>query len=130
MEAGLAVGDAGATPEAISRAFAAAVAARDPEAAGACLSGGGCLLTPDGTEVCGKPQVREVLAQLAAIHTEIRIELGRVLSTGATAVGSQQWTLCSKGSPSKPFEQTHAAVLVLAREQQGWRVSIVAPWGL
>jgi ketosteroid isomerase-like protein len=130
MEAGLGTVDAGATPEAISQAFAAAVVGRDPEAAGACLAAEGCLLTPDGTEVRGRAQMREVLAQLAVTHTQIRVELGRVLTAGAVAVAAQNWTLSSKGPHREPFERSHAALLVLGREKRGWRVTIVAPWGL
>lgn len=122
--------DAGATPEAAARAFAVAVAARDPEAAGACLSTEGCLLTPDGTEVHGKARMREVLAQLMAIHARVRIEMGRVLTVGAVAVASQEWTLRSKGPPREPFERSYAALLVLGQEKEGWRVMVAAPWGL
>lgn len=130
MEAGLGAVEADATPEAISRAFAAAVVGRNPEAAGACLSAEGCLLTPDGTEVRGKAQMREILAQLMVTHTQIRVELGRVLTAGTGAVASQNWTLFSKGPHDEPFERSHSALLVLGHEKRGWRVMIAAPWGL
>ncbi|HEV7769647.1 MAG TPA: DUF4440 domain-containing protein [Solirubrobacterales bacterium] len=121
---------ASATPEATSRAFAQAIGARDPEAACAFLAADGCLLTPDGTEVRGKAQVREVLAQLTGIHTLIRIEMGRVMIAGSVAIVSQDWTLSSKGSEHEPYDRSFSALLVLEQGEQGWKVMVAAPWGM
>ena len=129
MEAGPETIDTGATPEGASREFAAAVAARDPEAAVAYLSQDGCLLTADGTEVRGKAQVREVLAQIVMTHPLIRIATGRMLIAGEVAVASQNWTIGSKGSGQQLFERSFGALLVLNREEEGWRVIVAAPWG-
>jgi ketosteroid isomerase-like protein len=129
MEAGPGTIGTGATPEGVSREFAAGVAARDPEAAVAFLATDGCLLTADGTEVRGKAQAREVLAQIVMTHPLIRIATGRMLIAGEVAVVSQRWTIGSKGSGEGLFERSFAAVLVLSREEEGWRVAVAAPWG-
>lgn len=131
MEAGSAetIG-ANATPEGVSRAFAAGVAARDPESAVSFFSKDGCLLTADGTEVRGKAQVREVLAQIVMTHPLIRIAMGRMLIADEVAISSQRWTIGSKGSNEDLFERSFGALLVLSREgHEGWRVVVAAPWG-
>lgn len=130
MEAGMGTIGASATPEATSQGFARAISARDPEAAATFFSTAGCLLTPDGTEVCGKAQVREFLAQLTMVYSLIEIKLGRVLTTGAVSLVSQDWTLSSKGPRQEPFQRSHSALLVLGQGEQGWRVMVAAPWGM
>lgn len=122
--------DGKATPEATARSFADAVARRDQKAAGTLLVAESCLLTPDGTEVRGKANVEEVLAQLTITHPRIRVEVGQVLTAGLVAVASQRWWISSKSADEGLFERSLPALLVLGQHQGGWRVSVVAPWGI
>jgi ketosteroid isomerase-like protein len=131
IKAGLETAEAGVTPESVSRAFAEGISALDLEAAGACLAAKACLLTPEGTEVRGRAKVRETLAQLTAIHSLIRAEAGRVLISGEMAVAAQRWKVFTRDDPARePAQQDLSVMLVLAREEPGWQVAVVAPWGM
>jgi ketosteroid isomerase-like protein len=130
IKAGLETAEAGVTPESVSRAFAEGISALDLEAAGACLAAEACLLTPEGTEVRGRAKVRETLAQLTAIHSLIRAEAGRVLISGEMAVAAQRWKVSTRDLAREAAEQDLSVMLVLAREEPGWQVTVVAPWGM
>jgi ketosteroid isomerase-like protein len=130
IKAGLETAEAGVTPESVSRAFAEGISALDLEAAGACLAAEACLLTPEGTEVRGRAKVRETLAQLTAIHSLIRAEAGRVLISGEMAVAAQRWKVSTRDPAGETTKQNLSVMLVLAREEPGWQVAVVAPWGM
>lgn len=131
IEAGLETAEAGVTPESVSRAFAEGISALDLEAAGACLAAEACLLTPEGTEVRGRAEAREALAQLTAIHSLIRAEAGRVLISGEMAVAAQRWKVSTRSSARDAAEQQDLSVmLVLKQGEGGWQVAVVAPWGM
>jgi ketosteroid isomerase-like protein len=113
---------------AASRAFAAALLARDAEGAAAHLAADGCILTPDGTEVVGRAAAGEVLAQIVASGQELEIRLGRTVARGDLALSTQFWRRRSNGE-AEEFEDSTVARLVLAREAGRWSIAIASPWG-
>jgi len=115
-------------PRLISQEFARALLSRDHAAAARLLSRGACILTADGTEAVGRAEAAGVLAQITASDTELEVLLGRTVACGAHALATQFW--CRRSSSSAGgFEDSSKAQLVLAREEDGWAIVIVSPWG-
>jgi len=118
-------------PEQALERFTAALASGDSAAAAACFAPEGCLLTPDGTAVAGRQQIREVLLQITTARTQVRYEQARVVRAGPIALCSQRWSLASRGVGEGAFERRFAATMVLA-EAAGpgrWALLIASPWG-
>jgi hypothetical protein len=80
--------------------------------------------------VRGRAKVRETLAQLTAIHSLIRAEAGRVLISGEMAVAAQRWKVFTRDPERGGAAEDLSVMLVLAREEPGWQVAVVAPWGM
>lgn len=97
--------------------------------AAAYFTGEGRLLTADGTEVCGRASIAQVLTQLTASDTQLEITLGRTVRAGSAALCTQYWVLSSETPDTGPFERTFTATLVLNRDPERWAILIAAPWG-
>jgi ketosteroid isomerase-like protein len=109
--------------------FAAALLEGDPRAAADCFSVDAQLLTPDGTQVSGRPSILGVLAQLTAAEQKLVIKTGRTVSTGAVALCTQYWRRTSSDLSRERFEANHVAKLVLVRGADGWEIAVASPWG-
>jgi ketosteroid isomerase-like protein len=116
--------------ERVASAFARALLAGEVDAAAAHFAGEGRLLTADGTEVCGRASIAQVLGQLTVSHTHLEIAVGRTVKAGDVALCTQYWVLSSKAPDTRPFERAFTATLVLRRDPERWAILIAAPWGL
>ena len=109
--------------------FIAAVSANELPSAAAFFTREGCLITPDGTAVHGRPGIAGVLAQLTARHTQIEVEQVVVRGAGDVAFASGRLTMHSDGPDGGRFEQSCDLSLVLRRVEARWKIAILAPWG-
>lgn len=120
-------------PERTAEAFATALLGRDPTAAAAYFGPEGRFLTADGTELVGRPAIREVIAQLAGSAVDLQIRVGRTVLAGDVALHTQYWRRTSPprstGAGPKGFESLTTATLVLRRRGERWEILIAAPWG-
>jgi ketosteroid isomerase-like protein len=89
----------------------------------------GCLITPDGTAVHGRPNIAGVLVQLTARHTQIEVEQVVVQGAGDVAFASGRLTMRSDGPDGSRFAQSCDLNLVLRRIEGKWKIAILAPWG-
>lgn len=105
------------------------MSAGDPDAAAACFTRDGCLVTPDATAIYGRERIREVLAQMVSCRTEIRVELSSTIGIGEVVLVHQRWRIRSGDRPRERFEQVSDAVLVVRQVEESWKLSIAAPWG-
>jgi ketosteroid isomerase-like protein len=103
--------------------------AGEVDVATAYFAGEGRLLTADGTEVCGRASIAQILAQLTASDARLEITLGRTVRAGSAALCTQYWVLSSETPDADPFERAFTATLVLHREPEHWAILIAAPWG-
>ena len=116
------------SPEQTVRVFAAALGRGDLDVAIACFARDGCFLTPDATAVLGRDDIRPILAQMLAGCRAVRVETRGLLTAGETALGSERWTLGSNGPDGEPFERTSTSLVVLAKIEGDWKLTILAPW--
>jgi ketosteroid isomerase-like protein len=112
----------------VSRAFARALLAGDEEAAACHLSARACLLTADGTEILGRKGARELLGQITTAEHALEIRVGRSVVSGDIALSTQFWRRHSRPDSSTRYEQSSTARLVLAVEEQAWKIVILSPW--
>lgn len=110
-------------------AFAAEVGRGRPAAAAAWFTRDGCLITPDGTAVNGRDEVRALLEQLVARRTEIEVGQMAVRTAGDIAQAVGRWTIASDAAEGRRFVQPCDSLVVLHRIEADWRLAIVAPWG-
>jgi ketosteroid isomerase-like protein len=108
--------------------LARALSSGDLDLAAACFSKEACFVTPDGTAIHGRQQIRHVLAQLIARRVEIEIEGSNVLGGDDVLLVSEQWRICS-GSAANRLEQVTQPVLVMRRVEKDWKLVLAAPWG-
>ena len=109
--------------------FIAAVSAGELSTAAARFTREGCLITPDGTAVYGRPSIAGVLKQLAARRTQIEVEQIAVRGAGDVAFASGRLTMRSDGPEETRFAQSCTLNLVLRRIEAEWKIAILAPWG-
>jgi ketosteroid isomerase-like protein len=121
--------DPAATPQHTSSVFAAAIAARNLEAAADCFAKDACLITPDATAVSGREQIRPILAQLIASGARIKVQGSSLILAGEVALGSERWLIRSRGTAGTVFEQASSPTLVLRYLEDAWKLAIAAPWG-
>jgi uncharacterized protein (TIGR02246 family) len=117
-------------PERVSHAFAAALGRGDLRASAACFARDACLITPDGTAVHGRQQIKPVLAQLIFSGAEVAIELSSALIAGDVAFAHERWTICRRGLEGTQFSQTIDPNLVLRRIDARWKLAIASPWAI
>lgn len=119
-----------ATPEQLAQAFAAAIGRRDVEGALAMWSEDAAILTPDGTALCGRDQIRRALLALIDNGARVRVEIERLHRAGDVALATGSLTLSGEGAAGA-FEQRGESTVVYVRGADGqWRIAIDAPWGL
>jgi ketosteroid isomerase-like protein len=112
--------------EATARAFARALLGRDPLAAAALFSTDARLITPDGTEICGRAEIAAILTQVTTSIRPLEIRAGRTTVCGTVALSSQRWR---RREPTPGgHEATTTARLVLARTSGRWKIVIASPW--
>jgi hypothetical protein len=100
----------------------------DLDLATACFSREACFVTPDGTAIHGRRQIRHVLAQLIARRVEIDIESSDVLGGDGVLLACERWRICS-GSAVNRLVQIIQPVLVMRPVEGEWKLAIAAPWG-
>jgi uncharacterized protein (TIGR02246 family) len=88
-----------------------------------------CFATPDATVVRGRDEIRAILAQLIARQCSVAVADRSVMVTGEVALGSERWTIRSRGTGETPFVQTSKALWVCRRSEGAWKLAIAAPWG-
>jgi ketosteroid isomerase-like protein len=114
--------------EAVSRAFARAILARDPQAAASWFAPAGLILTADGTEVVGRVRVAEVLTQITAPGQEMKISLGRTVTACGVAACTQFWRRLGRAVEGGPgYEAETVAQFVLSFGVR-WEITIADPW--
>jgi uncharacterized protein (TIGR02246 family) len=108
--------------------FNAALNSGNLPAAAAFFTRDGCLVTPDGTAIHGRPEIAAILAQMIDRHTEIRAEQLVVRTAGDVALASGHLTLCSKGPEGARLEQSCTPTIAIRRVEGSWKIAILAPW--
>ncbi len=108
--------------------FVAALGAGDVRGAAACFTREGCLITPDGTAVHGRPEIAAILAQLAARRTEIAVEQLVVRRAGDVAVASGRLVLRSDGPAGARVGQACMPSVALQMIEGRWKIAILEPW--
>jgi uncharacterized protein (TIGR02246 family) len=116
--------DAAAT---CSRDFTAVLSAGDLEGAAACFTREGCLVTPDGTALHGRDQIKQVLAQMVIRRTEIEVELSDAITAGDVMLVRERWRV-EAGEGAARLEQVLHPTLVLRHVEGTWKLAIAMPW--
>lgn len=119
-----------ATPALVCRAFIAALNAAEAEAASACFTREGCLITPDATAIRGRGAIREVLGQLIDRGTRIEVELSSSLVAGEVALARERWRIRSDAPAAAGFVQRTVPTLLVHRVEGAWKLAVAAPWGM
>jgi ketosteroid isomerase-like protein len=117
------------TPEEVTRAFAESVTRGDLEAAARCFAKDACLVTPDATAVRGREEIRPILWQLIASHSQIKVEESSMILAGEVAFGAERWVIATPSSEGKPFTRSLTPTLVLRRLEGAWKLAVAIPWG-
>lgn len=125
----MSAGDTLDEAEGASFAFAQALYQRDVDAATACFAADARLVTPDGTVVQGREEIRGVIQQLLLLKGQLRVEVGRMLMVGKVALGSERWTMRFEGLEGVPYEQITVSTTVYRHSGCRWELLIAAPWG-
>ena len=99
------------------------------DAATACFAMDACLLTPDGTAIHERRNIRPLLAQMVARHMRIEVELSNLLLSGDVAFVRERWRLSAAGADGSRFEQETNPELVLRQVEGQWKLAIAALWG-
>jgi uncharacterized protein (TIGR02246 family) len=121
---------AAATPKELAASFAAAITARDLEAALAMWSDDAAIVGPDGSVIEGRDAIAEVLRALVSNGTRVRAEVTGLFEAGALALATGSLTLSGEGEHGS-YEQQSQSIVVYARGADGtWRIALDAPWGL
>jgi ketosteroid isomerase-like protein len=120
----------GATAGAAATAtgFARALLGGDASAAANHFASDAQLLTPDGTQIGGRPSIYRLLGQLTDSEPELEIKAGRTVVAGDIALCTQYWKRSSRIAAGEPYEAAHVARLVLARREERWQIVIASPW--
>ncbi|MGN6256917.1 MAG: YybH family protein [Solirubrobacterales bacterium] len=122
----------GATPPTrdpeTSRSFARALTRGDLDAATACFTRDGCLITPDATAIHGRRQIRLLLAQMVLQRIEIEVELSSTILAGDVVLARERWQVRAAGPDGGSRAQTLRPTLVLRLIEEAWKLSVLAPW--
>lgn len=112
--------------EATARALARALLIGDSLGAATLFAADARLITPDGTEICGRAGVAQILDQITSSARPLEIHAGRTTVCGDIALSSQRWHRSDSGT--RAFESSSTARLVLARSSGFWKIVIASPW--
>jgi uncharacterized protein (TIGR02246 family) len=110
-----------------SRDFGAVLSAGDLERAAACFTRDGCLVTPDGTAIHGREQIKQVLVQMVIRRTAIEVELSDTIVAGDVMVARERWRV-EAGEGDARLEQVLHPTLVLREVEGTWKLAIAMPW--
>lgn len=119
------------SPEQLSAAFAAALAARDLETALGLWSKDAAIVTAAGETVRGREAIGAALRALIDNGARVEIELTRTIAAGDVAVGLGTLTLSGSAGDGSEYRQQSSSTVLYARGPDGrWRIALDAPWGL
>jgi uncharacterized protein (TIGR02246 family) len=114
--------------EAAIYTFIAAIGAGDLRGAAACFTREGCLITPDGTAIHGRPHIASILAQMIARRTEIEVEQLVLHRADDVAMASGWFAICSDGPDRARIRQACGPAMALNRVEGSWKIAVLAPW--
>ncbi|HXB15440.1 MAG TPA: DUF4440 domain-containing protein [Solirubrobacteraceae bacterium] len=121
---------AAATPQELATSFAAAISARDVEAALEMWSEDAAIVAADGSLVQGRAAIAAVLEALVGNGTQVEAEVTGLYEAGGVALATGSLTLIGDGHDGS-YEHRSASVVVYVRGGDGlWRIGLDAPWGL
>jgi ketosteroid isomerase-like protein len=118
-----------ADPEALPRAFAAAMSAGDVDAALELWVENPLVIQPDGSALRGRVAVEQALRDAVAHGVSFQIDVSAMYVSGDIALTRGTLTLRA-GAGEDAFEHVSHGTVVYARGGDGWRIAIDAPWGL
>ena len=116
------------SPQESTRALAESISRGDLEAAAHCFAKDACLLTPDATAVKGREEIRPILRQLIASGSRIEVEESSVVLAGEVALGTERWTITTRGSEGRFFTRSLTPTMVLRRLEGVWKLAVAIPW--
>lgn len=82
----------------------------------------------NGTAVHGRDDIRAILAQLIAAHTEIEISQLVLRRSGPIALAEADWTFRSDGPASSRRIATHHPIVALREVEGTWKIAIAPLW--
>jgi len=118
------------SPQALTRAFAAALSSAELDRALSLFAEDGCFVTPDATAVRGSQGIRAILSQLIASRVQLRVELKGTRMAGSMALCEECWVFTRARENAAPFVQASDSTVLLRRSSGAWRLLIAAPWGI
>lgn len=116
------------TPQESTRAFAISISRGDLDAAAYCFAKDACLVTPDATAVRGRDEIRPILHQLIVLESQIEVQESSVLAAGEVALGTERWTVTSRGSEGDPFTRALTPMVVMRQLEGVWKLAVALPW--
>ncbi len=118
------------TPQELATSFAAAISARDVEAALEMWSEDAAIVAADGSLLEGRAAIAAVLEALVSNGTQVEAEVTSLYEAGGVALATGSLTLSGDGRDSS-YVHRSASVVVYVRGRDGlWRIALDAPWGL
>ena len=99
------------------------------DAAATCFARDACLLTPDGTAIHERQNIRPLLAQMIAGRVRVEVEQSNLLLGGDVAFARERWRLSAAGADGARFEQETSPTLILRQVEGQWKLAIAALWG-
>jgi uncharacterized protein (TIGR02246 family) len=118
------------TPESLAQALAAAINARDIDAAIELWTDDATIVQADGQAIHGRAAVAGALQALIDNGVSVEIELANVFAADGVALAAGTLTLSGNGAGEASFAQSTSSAVVYTRQPDGWRIAIDAPWGL
>lgn len=117
------------SPADVSDAFTEAINAGDIEGALDFYRADAVLLSPDGSQARGTNAIKQLLENLVSMKVKLTTQMRSVVITDDYAVAAEDWTMRLDAAPGES-EQGGRSIVCFARDDEGWRFVIDAPWGL
>lgn len=111
-------------------AFSGALGEGELEQCTAYFTREACLITADGTGVHGPEAIAVVLAELIEAGTHLDIEAVEIHEAGELASAAVSWQVREGEAASPTSAQRCEPTIVMRNTDAGWRIAILAPWGL
>jgi ketosteroid isomerase-like protein len=118
----------GTPAESALYSFLAALGAGELNAATACFTREGCMVTPDGTAVHGRAGIAPILAQLIARRTQIEVEQLAIHTANDVALAGGRLAIRSRGPDGNVLIQPCSPTVALQRVEGIWKIAVLAPW--
>jgi uncharacterized protein (TIGR02246 family) len=118
------------SPEAVAKAFEAAIADRDLQEALDLWLEDAVLVPPGAEPLRGRDAIRTVLAGLIDSGTRLAGETVGVYMAGDVALRAVRLRLTGRDPHGEPFETVSDGITVYALTESGWRIALDAPAGL